>query len=184
MGVQLFLFHRVGCPDPPAQSRHRSPAPADQRAQDLGGGGCSSGAPAAPAADLLLAELGVARRKAVSLPTIPAMPFSLSSSEWGAWSVAMASTMPVRMPSTSASTSSAVRDGRVDPVVAGVVGEPQVVGVTLTGDRCTPQFCHGGWRPARPGWTHGTCAAGSGSTRSASSCAPSRYPRPDGNPTG
>ena len=41
-----------GCPDPPAQSRHRSPAPADPW-QDPGSrrGGCSSGAPAAPAAD-------------------------------------------------------------------------------------------------------------------------------------
>ena len=33
-------------------------------------------------------------------------------------------------------------DGRVDAVVAGVIGEPEMVGRHLAGDRCAPQLCH------------------------------------------
>ena len=33
-------------------------------------------------------------------------------------------------------------DGRVDPVIAGIIGEPQVVRGHLAGDRCAPELCH------------------------------------------
>ncbi|MFV8290253.1 hypothetical protein [Faecalibacterium taiwanense] len=68
------------------------------------------------------------------------MPLSLSSSEWGAWSVATgihdasADAVHQRLHIIGGT------DGRVHTVIAGIIGEPQVVRGHLAGDGCPRSF--------------------------------------------
>ena len=153
LGVQLFLFHRVG-----GVQIHQHKVGIEARlqltlgkTQDLGGAGAHQVHQQLQRQTLLLAQLSVAHAEGglAAHHTGHALQliFLRVRCVVGGNGVHDAGTDALHQRLHIVGGA----DGRVDPVVAGVVGEPQVVGGHLTGDGCAPQLCHADGVQRTPG---------------------------------
>ena len=136
-------------PAPPAPRRRQSPAAISPlfRPSDLCGRAAHHAAQACKRHAVLPGTAWCSTRRRLSpAPRMPgAPPFCLSSSVWGAWSVAMASTSPAQH---------GARSARPHPPAARMGGftrkslsaEPDVVGRHLAGDAHTPAPWRRGYR--------------------------------------